>query len=515
MSIINRKSTNSTDKFYFKYSIPFLLLVVTGGLLLRLYHFPYNVPLVLDALNNYFFYATDISILGHLPNTYDIANNGWPIFLSFFFTMFHFNNVIDYMTLQRVITILLSTLTIFPVYLLCRRFFDKPYAIIGATIFAFDPRIIQNSVLGITEPLYIFTITSTLVLFFSTNKKIQYISFGIIALSSFIRAEGMFVFFSMLIIFLLSHRKEKRIIAKCFLVITIFILILLPMAIYRIQTTGEDNLTSRIGAPIKELTSTHENNMNEILSGSILKVENILKMSGWSLIPIFIFLLPVGLFLIFKKREPERTYIITILIVMMLPVIYGFSFIQDTRYIFPLFPLFCVISVFTVKSFLDRIKTKKIFLILITIGIILTSSVFLEFKKYDYEHQMEAFGIAKDVIKITKGINDYYPESSYIHPAELPEKWPTLKSSINFKTIFILDDNFDSLTEYIKSSKEKGLSHLVVDGQKNRAIFLNDVFYHNENYPYLIQVYDSTEHGFKYHVKIFEINYELFNSLVH
>ena len=66
---------------------------------------------------------------------------------------------------------------------------------------------------------------------------------------------------------------------------------------------------------------------------------------------------------------------------------------------------------------------------------------------------------------------------------------------------------FDSIIEYIESSEEKGLTHLVVDGQKNRPSFLNDVFYHKEKYPYLTEVFDSSEHGFKYHVKIFEIDF--------
>jgi O-antigen/teichoic acid export membrane protein len=515
-TVLEKKEVESTDRFHFKYSIPTLISIVVVSLLFRLYYFPHNIPLTLDALNTYFFYATDISILGHLPTTYNIANNGWPIFLSFFFTILRFDNALDYMTLQRIISISISVLTIIPVYLLCKRFFDKSYAIIGATIFAFEPRIIQNSVLGITDPLYIFLVASALFLFFSSNKKMQYASFVIVALSSIVRAEGLFVFFPMLIMFFVNHRKERRIIVKCALALSIFILIILPMAIFRIQTEGNDSLTSRITSPANELltASTHDSNASKLLSGAIPKVENILKFSGWSLIPIFIFFLPIGLFLIFKKRNSERISIIVIVVSMMLPVIYGFSFLPDTRYIYPLFPLFCVISVFTVKSFVERMmKNRNIFLVLIIIGILFSSGIFLDLKKFDYEHQREAFGISEYVVKITKGVNDYHPESSYVQPAELPKKWPALQSSINFTTVLIPTDGFDSLTEYIKSSEEKGLTHLVLDGQKNRPSFLNDVFYHKEKYPYLVEVFDSSEHGFKYHVKIYKIDYTKFQML--
>jgi hypothetical protein len=495
------------------HSLPILVAIGIVGLVLRLYYFPYNVPLTLDALSTYFFYATDITVLGHLPNT-DIANNGWPIFLSFFFTIFHFDNALDYMTLQRLVSVALSVLTIIPVYLLCKRFFERSYAIVGAAIFAFEPRIIQNSVLGLTDPLYVFLTASVLVLFFSPNKKIQYVSFGIVALSSIVRSEGLFVFFAMIIMFFVNHRKEKKVIVKCALVVSIFVLILLPMALYRIQISGEDSLTSRISNPASQFlpSASHQSNHSKLFSNSIKATENIIKFSGWTLIPIFILPLPIGLFLIFRKRNLEKTAIIVFVVSMMLPVMYGFSFLPDTRYIFPLFPLFSVISLFAVKAFSDKVKNQKMLLILIVAGVLLSSGMFLEIKKYDYEHQKEAFAVAQEVVNIANGTNTYYPEDTYIVPAELPNKWPVLTSSLNFKTAIISTDGFNSLLEYIKSSVNSGLTHLVVDGQKSRPSYLNDVFYHPEKYPYLFQVYDSSDHGFKYHVKIYKIDYKKFDE---
>ena len=54
------------------------------------------------------------------------------------------------------------------------------------------------------------------------------------------------------------------------------------------------------------------------------------------------------------------------------------------------------------------------------------------------------------------------------------------------------------------------LSHLVVDGASNRPTFLNDIFYHEDSFPFLIKVYDSKDDGYNYHVKIFRIDYEKF-----
>ena len=117
------------------------------------------------------------------------------------FFIFQFDTVFEYMTLQRVISISLSLLTVIPIYFLCNKFFEKKYSILGAMIFAFEPRIIQNSLLGITEPLFILLVTISLVFFFSEQKIINYISFALVALATIVRVEGLFLFVPLFILF--------------------------------------------------------------------------------------------------------------------------------------------------------------------------------------------------------------------------------------------------------------------------------------------------------------------------
>lgn len=511
--LLKEKKVDNTDRFHFKYSIPLLISVGIISLLFRLYYFPYNVPLTLDALNGYFFSATDLSILGHLTASTIGAHDGWMIFLSFFFTIFRFDNFLDYMILQRAITVGLSVLTIIPVYFLCKRFIEKPYAIAGASIFAFDPRIIQNSLLGITEPLYILLLSSAFALYFGSKRKLIYISFALVGLSSIIRAEGLFVFLPMIAMFYIHNRKEGKIVLKVILATAIFILLLLPIALFRIITQGNDILTSRILEGTNQvLTTSHNTGTFAFLK---IAAENVIKLGGWSLVPIFMILLPIGLYFFVKERDINKLTILVIIILMLLPVFYALAFNPDIRYMYPLFPLFSVVSAITIKKTLGKTKSQSLCLILIIGTILVASAAFLEIKKFDYEHQREAFGIAYKVIGVAGGVNTYYPEDSYITPAELPEKWLALKASIDFKTTVIPTDGFNSLTEYIKSSEKKGLTDLVLDGQKNRPAFLNDVYYHQEKYPYLVKEYDSSKDGFKYHVKIFKINYNIFNSLIH
>jgi len=143
-------------------------VIILIGLILRIHYLPFEVPITLDGLL-FFWYANDISLLGSLPLDYTPANNGWPIFLSFFFHMFDSNNFMDYMALQRLVTVTLSILTIIPLYFLCRKFFSEKFALVGIAIFAFEPRIIQNSVFGVTEPLFILLVTTSIVCFLTRN----------------------------------------------------------------------------------------------------------------------------------------------------------------------------------------------------------------------------------------------------------------------------------------------------------------------------------------------------------
>ena len=67
----------------------FLCLITIGviSFVLRMYYFPYGVPITLDGLD-YFSYAMELSKTGKFPEYPNFANNGWPSFLSIFFSLF-------------------------------------------------------------------------------------------------------------------------------------------------------------------------------------------------------------------------------------------------------------------------------------------------------------------------------------------------------------------------------------------------------------------------------------------
>ena len=74
-------------------------------------------------------------------------------------------------------------------------------------------------------------------------------------------------------------------------------------------------------------------------------------------------------------------------------------------------------------------------------------------------------------------------------------------------------NGFKSIQEFIIESKSKNLSHIVTDGKDDRPAFLNDIFFHEEKYPFLIKVFDSKDSGMSYHVKVYRIDYEMMSKL--
>ncbi len=495
-----------------KNSIILIAVIMVSSLLLRLYFFPYGIPVTHDALS-YFWYASDISILEKLPNGYTFGNNGWPVFLSPFFTILNSNNMISYMELQRTISIIFSVLTVIPVYFLCRSFVNYKFAILGAAIFAFEPRLIQDSLLGLNSSMYIALGTLALVLFFSSNKYARYYSFAIMGFASLIRSEGLFLFFALSIMYFFNYRKNKNEIIKYAILLLIFIIVITPMAILKTQANGNDGLSSRIIGTTSQIIEDNSTGKLGIFDYLFNGFITFVKFFGWDLIPIFIFFVPIGIFLIFRKRNYERTTIIVTSIIISIPILYAYSAqALDTKYFYPLYPIFCILSAIAMKKFSEFNHRINFLIIIVIIMIFVASFIFLNIIIKDSEYQKEYLVVAQYVTNNTRGINGYDPEDGLVRGMEINEKWPILKSSFSNKITIINNVEFNSLKDFIIHEKHDGLTHLVIDENKNRTPFLKDVYLNEDDYPYLLKVFDTKNLGYKHGVKIFKIDYSIINK---
>ena len=496
------------SKIFSKNTIICLGIIGLVGFLIRFFYFPDGIPITLDGAL-YFWYANDLSITGTFPVNVAIANNGWPTFLSIFFYFFNSENFLDYMMLQRYVTIIISVATIIPVFILCRKFCGNKLSLIGALLFAFQPRIIENSLSGLSEPLFILLELVCLVLFLQNNFKFKYVSFAILALACIIRYEGIVLLIPLSVLFLVVNREYKKNVSRYFLAISIFLLVLLPMAFVRMNTTGYDGIVSHSIAAVS--TIGHDSTI-------YLGISSLIESTGLSVFPIFFALLPLGFFGFFRNRNFDKYTVLLFLIFMLMPIIYASSRgIAEPRYLLVLFPIFSLISVYTVKEITKKFNNSKLISIVFIIAILVLSVVYLDYNKNDYDYELDIYHVGLEVSKRTSVINDYHPEVKYVHNkidvASHLGTFPVLSSEIKQKIKLIETHEYDSLNEFIDYGKNEGLMHIVTDENENRQQFLRDVFYNEKKFPYLTKIYDSSEQGYDYHLKIFRIDYEKFESI--
>ncbi len=504
-----------------------LSIIITTSFVLRLFLIPYEIPLTFDALL-YFWYANDISILGTLPADYTLANNGWSIFLSIFFSILESNNFLEYMTLQRVLSVTLSCLTIIPVYFLCRRFFGINFSIIGSLIFAFEPHLILNSILGITEPLFILLTTSTIVAILNSKIHMSYVAFILGSLAVLVRSEGIILFLPLSILFLITNRKNKKILLHYPILCIIFVIILIPTAIHNLEVNDNDGFLSRIISETSSINNVEKEITNQSVSSNFVeRTENFMKIFGWSLIPTFILFIPFGLFHIIKNHKFDDFILMTLYVTMMIPVIYALSFLPDPRYSYFTFPILIVISLFAIKNIHNKIRNKNLILIIIISGIIISSAIFIEFKKTDVSDEIEALELARYVAESTKVINQYIPNSGYLPIIGLDKSgdFPILRKTFEQKSGMeycvdihtcssIILVNSDKIENFIEYGRTKGLTHIVIDENNfEKEKFAKDIFNNEEDFSYLKKEFDSVEKGFSHHLKIFEIDYQKYDNM--
>jgi len=488
--------------------IIFLSFLIGVGLILRLVYFPYDLPVIVDG-KNYFIYAADIIAIGHLPNTWMPINNGWPIFLSFWFSIIKLDEPIQYMQIQKMLSVIISTITVIPIYYICTKFVKQKYALIGSALFVLDPRIILNSFLGATDPFYILLGVSSLLFLLKNDRRFILISFGLAAFCTIVRGEGIFFFFTIIIIYLIRNKISRKSIYTIIPAIGLFLVILLPMMVFRIDTVGNDGIFIRTATSLVE-TSQITNNYN--YSGILLSFETFFKFLGWIMIPNLVFFVPYGIIQYFKNRNKENNFVIIFLIIMSLPSLYAYSVsAQDTRYLYFLFPILSVLSVFAIQRYFSKIKIQNYILIGILIGILCSSVFFYEYKKNDWrmdnESEIEYLKMSQEILEFSDGINYHPILGRYLSVEQIPNIWPISYNEISEKTKLISIKQ-NSLNELIQQNKQS-LTHIVVDNNSDLPKFLNEVYEKEFKYLDLVYEYEIKKKGEKF--KVFKINYEEFN----
>ena len=495
-----------------------LLVIFSISLVLRVYFTEFEIPLTQDGLL-YFWYANDLAQNLKFPSEYiEATNNGWPSFIGLFFTFFEFSSYLDQMALQRILSIVISSSTIFPIYFLIKKFTTKNFAIIGSTAFIFEPRIFMNSTLGLTEPLSILILS--LILFLILNNKFSHfvLGFSLLAVDTLIRIENIFLIFPIVIYFFINNKIDKKNIVKICGCIILLFLIIFPMLNIRNESIGQDGFLSRFTYSLEKSPQLAIN--RGISDGDVklmlfLGVENFLKFLAYSMIPIFLIFTPIGFIFLITNNNKTNRFLIFCVIFLLIPLIYAFSVASDFRYLFPLYPIFAIaFAVFFQKVF-TKIKLKMVIGVLF--AIIITSFLFIELK--DDSNEIELVKISKIVYEKIDRINLNTSIAKYLPIAKLDklENYPITRTDydIPFRLTDFgepINQEFSNIDEIMEFFKKNNTTHLVLDENTEDIGFLSDVFNSKNESAYFKKIYDAENDGFNYQLKIFIIDFDLWEN---
>ncbi|MBL76802.1 MAG: hypothetical protein CL763_07775 [Chloroflexi bacterium] len=534
-----------------------LISIIIIGLSIRIFYFPNDIPIVTDGHFN-FVYAMKTIIEGNLPEGYLVTNSGWSNFLSFLFMFSDRTEPLHLMNIQRMSTIIISSLTAIPSFYLLKKFVDTKWALFGGFMLVIEPRLLLASLEGLNYTLFFFIFISSLVLFLKKTSLGFFLSFVCIALLALVRYEGILLIVPFSILYFIQY-KNKKSLYRFIGMIGILILILIPVGVLRSEATqeycmdyifgtvcGQDGITNNFLAgpkfiykylimnePLSETNPiAFTSNMGDSDSefhgekygsggtnlGNALEesLSRLIKFVAISMIPFFGFFMLFNLLTRIKDSSRKINFDIKVILIssgiMLLPALYAYARgIDEIRYILILMPIFTILSVLWNKKIHEKITKIHIMIILLTL-ILFTSIFFIEMNKRDYVHDMKSFTVSKEIVKVT-GITNSFDQGGYIKIAMLFSNWPQLPDSgadgkIKHEFEKIPIKEFKSIEELIIKSRDKGLEFIVVD--ENTELF-RDLRESSEEYVYLKKIfsYDETERNNEF--SIFKINYELFD----
>jgi 4-amino-4-deoxy-L-arabinose transferase-like glycosyltransferase len=261
-----------------------------------------------------------------------------------------------FLNIQKTLTIILSCATIPLVYLLCRKFLEIRYSLIGAFMFAFEPRIVQNATFGITDPLFILLSIGAWVMFFSRQKYMIF-SFVLAGLASTVRFEGIVLFPIFLILLYLKRNKLKKIRLNMFYFSILFVAPIIILMVFTLQNGIGTIFIEKFQKEIMVIGSFIDHGV--VMGGEHKEFPEIVANSflylGWSAFPMFIFFLPFGLFAVFRQNKE----LILCMALVSISGIFAYFDAYDTRYFFPVYPFFIVISLYGIRELKKHFSKEK------------------------------------------------------------------------------------------------------------------------------------------------------------
>ena len=529
----------------------YLILIVIISLGLKLYLVDFSLPVNSDNLS----YV--LNGIAHSNGDFDHSPSrsiGWSLFLSPFFSLMNSNDFLDYSNVAKIISIGVSTTTIFLIYKVGRKFFDERYSLVAACLFAFLPQLNYNSVMALSEPLFIFSILASF--YFLLNDKSKFIipALAFVGFSYWIRLNGIIFFLIISLTYILTFKKSRIFLRNYGIGLVIFLIIISPILLQKYEQFGDpfyssyqdkmfsnnyEELISNLSSNTEASASSYiENNgiLDFVYTFSISGIFNSMIMLSKLSFPYIFILIPFGILFSFRAFDQKSQYTKANWI-FILSSIFFMSFIlsvvPEKRFLLFLMPflvLFSVIPIHRVTEYglstfsLSR-NQKNAFLVIVIIIVIILSGLFtLRYEKLDPGLENEKMDFAQYALENLHGntLRDFGGGTDYINSVILLDynnfqdfkisslADDTERSKLAYQEIGVSASNIEDL---ILKGEPLNLNYLISNQHDTFYYpFVDQVYHNEEQYPYLIKIFDSHEHGYeKLKIKVFEIDYEKFN----
>jgi len=540
---------NSTNNSMSKTKI-FIGLILIGiiSIILKLYFVDFSLPLINDGQ----FWS--LQAISHLNGDFDILakkNPGWSLFLSPFYALIDSSDFLVYSNVTRIVSILLSTLAILPMYLLSRKFFNEKYSLVAACLLAFEPHLIYWSGFGYAESLYIPLVILTLYFIMNKNNKLVYISFVFAGFMWWTRLEGIIMIVIISCIFFVLNSRSKKQLLKYFICLVIFVIVISPILVQR-NNQFDDPLYLYYNermfiddfyeAGLKQTEKTASNYVEDygldqfvsrfLVDGTFNVVEQTIRLSA----PYLLILVPFGLLFSLRAFDQNNSFFKANWIMLLgygAFMVIVLSTIVERRFLFALFPPLIIFAVLPIQRLVEyglstfslTPKTKNISLVIVLCIILLLSIFFMDrFERKDLAAENEKISLADFLLNDLDDGHIFDPATSrtfehgYLYYLKLNNPPGNFK---NFKVINdpvlgvaseknIIEMDGDSLNEIIANAKNLNVKYILVDEENNNDI-LDELYLEKQNYSFLDKIYDTQENGMKkLKIKVFEINFKQF-----
>ena len=532
--------------------IIYLICLALISLCFKLFLVDFSIPVNSDNL------AYVLNGIAHSNGDFDhpsARSIGWSLFLSPFFSLMNSNDILDYSNTAKIISIGISTATIFLIYKVGRKFFDERYSLVAACLFAFLPQLNYNSVLAFSEPLFIFSAIASFYFLLNSKSKFVIIALIFVAFSYWIRLNGIILFLVVSITYILTFKKSRIFLRNYGIGLVILLIIISPIFLQKYEQYGDPFYSSYQGTIFVKNYEEHITNTSlniETSASSYIEKNGILDfiytffISGFinSVIllskisfPYLFILIPFGILFSFRAFDQKSQYTKANWI-FILSSIFLMSFIlsvvPEKRFLLFLMPFLVLFSVIPIQrvteyglsTFSLSRKQKDIFLVIVIIIIIILSGLFtLRYEKLDPVLENEKMDFAKYALENLHGntLRDFGGATDYINFVILLDynnfqdfkirSWAdgTERNKFAYQVTGVLASNIEDL---VLKGESLNLNYLISNQHTTFYYPYIDQVYHNEKqYPYLIKIFDSSEYGYeKLKIKVFEINYEKFHK---